>query len=127
MAKTTMDGVWYTLACEAEAKRLRAYCEARFPVGAMTPSSLLETSTRHTTKPWLSPTGEEFTELCQHWREGHPSAQAACEAAQHHFDQYAEGRTGTLYWRTVPEIAYSASHRKYGYYLRLLISNKQAD
>ncbi len=99
------------IASDREAAALRAYCESRFPMGPQ--------STR-----MHAPTGELHTELACPWHEGFETAEKAREAAQEHFDKYAEGRIGMLYWRVPPEIAYGAKQRKYAYYLRLLISDK---
>jgi hypothetical protein len=97
-----------TVECAHEAVILTAYCEARFPVG---PSTFER----------LSVTGETYTELCIPFSPGWPSAEAARIAAQEHFNSYAEGRKGTLYWRVPPEIAVAKGH---AYYMRLLISDK---
>ncbi len=99
------------IASGREAALLRTYCESRFAVGPQ--------STRiH------SVTGELHTELACPWHEGFETAEKAREAAQAHFDKYAEGKSGTLYWRVTPEIAFSQNRRKFAYYLRLLISDK---
>lgn len=94
-----------------EAILLRAYIESRWPVGAAT-------------RMYLSVTGEEYTVLSCPWQDGFPSAMVARMAAQEDFDKYALDKKGTLYWRIVPEIEFSLRHEKYGYYLRLLISDK---
>ncbi len=90
---------------------LLAYCESRWPVG--TPTTRM-----------LSVTGEKYTELGIPWCEGFATAEQARLAAQAAFDKYAEGKSGTLYWRVPPEIAYGAKQKKFAYYLRLLISDK---
>jgi hypothetical protein len=95
--------------CVQEAASLLAYCEKNFPVG-------------ESTQRQKSVTGENYTELC---RIGEClSAAGAREHAQDHFDRYSKGRKGTLYWRIVPEIAFTPKKAKYGYYMRLLISDK---
>jgi hypothetical protein len=99
------------IASAHEAVILRAYCESRWPVG--------QQSTR-----MHSITGERHTELACRWHDGFATAEAAREAAQVAFDTYAEGKSGTLYWRVPPEIAFGPKRRKYAYYLRLLISDK---
>ena len=72
----------------------------------------------------LAPTGQKHTELALPWAEGLDSADAARIAAQEHFDQYAKGKTGALYWRTLPDIGFDPGRKKFAYYMRLLISDK---
>lgn len=97
--------------CGKRAALVRKYCESRFPVGASSngPHSV---------------TGETFTELCVMWSDGALTIDGAGEAAEAHFQKYAQGKSGTLYWRIPPEIAYGAKQRKFAYYMRLLISDK---
>lgn len=100
--------IQFTAECAHEAIILRAYCESRWPIG-------LES------RRYFSCTGEPYIVL-----QGggyNSSAESARMAAQKAFDKYAEGKSGTLYWRVVPEIG---MHRNgyYVYYLRLLISEK---
>ena len=99
------------IACDREAVALRAYCESRFTVG--------EPSTRI-----YSVTGELHTELAHHWSDGYKTAEQARLAAQDHFNKYAQDRSGTLYWRVPPELAFDPKRRKFAYYMRLLISDK---
>lgn len=110
MASATTD-VQYTPECAQEAIALREYCESKFPAGPST--------TR-----WQSVTGEPYTELCVAYPSALESAEEARIAAQCHFDSYATGKSGTLYWRVPPEIALSSRRQRYAYYLRLLISDK---
>ena len=82
------------------------------------------------TVTFRSKTGEAYTEFPP----GHflgmedgnrfATAEAARLAAQSHFDDYARDKKGTLYWRIVPEIALQSRSHEYGYYMRLLISDK---
>jgi hypothetical protein len=97
--------------CSRHADLVRAYCESRFPVGP------------HAER-MRSVTGETFTELCIAWPSGFATIEQAAEAAMAAFRKYAEGKSGTLYWRIVPEIAYGAKQKKFAYYMRLLISDK---
>ena len=71
-----------------------------------------------------SVTGETFTELTHAWPSGFGSIEETAEAAMAAFQKYAEGKSGTLYWRIPPEIAYGAKQKKFAYYMRLLISDK---
>lgn len=97
--------------CDEEATALREYCEAKFPVG---PSTDRRTSV----------TGEPYVELALSWSDGYPTPTIARQAAITVFNQYAEGKEGTLYWRVPPEIAYGEKQQKFAYYMRLLISSK---
>lgn len=97
--------------CNRRAEIVRSYCESRFPVG--------ESANR-----MKSVTGEKFAELAIAWPEGFESIEQAGEAAMLAFQKYAEGKSGTLYWRIPPEIAYGAKQKKFAYYMRLLISDK---
>lgn len=97
--------------CNRQAEVVRSYCESRFPLG--------ERSNR-----MRSVTGETFTELCVSWPEGFGTIDQAAEAAMAAFQKYAEGKSGTLYWRVPPEIAWGAKQKKFAYYMRLLISDK---
>lgn len=98
-------------ACDREAARVRSYCEGRFPVG---PSSERRRSI----------TGETFTELCVSWHDGFATIELAGEAAMASFQKHANGKSGTLYWRVPPEIAWGSKQKKFAYYMRLLISDK---
>lgn len=98
--------------CSARADLVRKYCESRFSVGE-------QSNGRH------SITGEKHTELCSlPWAQGYLTIDAAGEAAEAAFQKYAEGKSGTLYWRVPPEIAWGAKQHKFAYYMRLLISDK---
>lgn len=57
----------------------------------------------------LSATGEPYVVLC-----GYGAAYAAKKA----FDEYAAGKSGTLYWRIYPELEDGK------FYMRLLISDR---
>lgn len=103
-----VEGPIYTPETAHEAVILRAYCESRFPVG------------RSTTGP-KSVTGENYVQFC---RTDCLSAEGAREHAQGEFDLYSEDRKGVLYWRIVPEMNVHSRTGKYGYYMRLLISDK---
>lgn len=97
--------------CNKRAAMVRKYCESRFPVGESSDGP-------------HSVTGETFTELCVTWPAGFGTIDGAGDAAESHFQKYANGKSGTLYWRIPPEIAYGAKQRKFAYYMRLLISDK---
>jgi hypothetical protein len=112
MAKVRLVGpenVQFTAECSQQAAILQAYCEAKRKVGESTNGP-------------LSVTNQKYTELCRIGE--YRTASGAREQAQDDFDRYAEGRKGTLYWRVVPEIAFMPRREKYGYYMRLLISDK---
>jgi len=98
-----------TSGCDQEAVSLRSYCEARFPVGEPTSQQ-------------KSVTGENYTEFFQIGEYLTPAS--AREHAQEHFDRYCAGRKGKLYWRIAPEIGMNPRKVRYGYYMRLLISDK---
>lgn len=97
--------------CQRQAAVVRSYCESRFPVGP------------HADR-MRSVTGETFTELAHAWPEGYGSIEEAAVSAMAAFQKYAEGKSGTLYWRIPPEIAYGPKQKKFAYYMRLLISEK---
>ena len=98
-------------ASEREAVILRKYCEKGWPIGKPT-------------ERMHAVTGETYTELTRPWSEGFETAAKAREAAQEHFDKYAVGKQGALYWRIAPEIAYGSKQKLFSYYMRLLISDK---
>ncbi len=100
-----------TADCSREAEAVRVYCESLFPVGP--PSSRMH-----------SATGERFTQLTISWSDGFGTLDEASAGAKAAFKGYAEGKSGTLYWRVVPEIAKDQNRRKFAYYMRLLISDK---
>jgi hypothetical protein len=96
------------------------YIEDRFPAGPeYDPSRWNWTVQSGAT----AATGEPFVDLTT--REWQPSRDALIEAAKKAFDAYAEGKTGTLYWRVRPEIAEDSS-KGWRFYMRLLISDKEA-
>lgn len=97
--------------CDRQAALVRAYCESRFPVG--------EPTYRR-----RSVTGEPYTELCALWPDGLGTIDQARKSAESAFQKYAEGKSGTLYWRIPPEIAWGAKRQRFAYYMRLLISDK---
>lgn len=99
------------VACAQEAEALKAYCETGRTIG---PKSTGMFSVTH----------EKHTELCCTWADSYPTPAQARGAAEDAFNKYAEGRTGTLYWRVIPEIAFDHKRRRYAYYMRLLISDK---
>lgn len=111
---------------------LIALIEQRHPVG-------------ESTTIWLSVTGEPYVVIgSQHPGDGLPTIpgtidegrrgeyaadeETALWQARAAFEQYAEGRLGTLYWRSRPtetESWFDAHGSKYhGVYLRMLISDK---
>lgn len=100
--------ILYTPECNHEAEILRTYCEGKFPIGESTVGP-------------VSITGEKYTELSVI---DYSTPSHAREGAQDRFDKFCEGKSGMLYWRVVPEIALRRRDNKYGYYMRLLISNK---
>ena len=108
MARAAGNIPEYTPECAQAAIELRAYCETNFTIGE-------STSCRK------SVTGESYRELCT---TGFLTLAGALEQAKLHFDEYARNRSGTLYWRIVPEFAYIQRPNTYGYYMRLLISVK---
>lgn len=108
MAIATNQGPQYTPESCHEAVILRAYCESKFPVGEPTASH-------------KSVTGQNYSQFCD---SGYATAEAARLGAQECFDNYAVGKSGTLYWRIVPEIAQSKNGRNFAFYMRLLISDK---
>ncbi len=103
-----VQGPQYTPECCREADILRAYCESKFPIG-------------ESTERYLSVTGQPYSQFCLG---GYWDAEAARLGAQGCFDEYATGKSGTLYWRIVPEIAYGPRNATYAFYMRLLISDK---
>ena len=102
------EGPQYTPECCKEAANLKAYCEAKFQVGAPTSGP-------------LSVTGQPYKQFCIG---RYPTATAARIGAEGCFDEYSGGKSGTLYWRIEPEIAYSRHTDDYAFYMRLLISGK---
>lgn len=85
------------------------HCNSNFPIG---PAG---------DRPGTAPTGEPYTELPA--KEWYPSREAALDAAKAAFDEYAEGKTGTLFWRVKPELGQDYKNG-WKFYMRLLISDK---
>ncbi len=59
-------------------------------------------------------------------REAAFDEETACMGAAAAFREYAEGRTGTLYWRFKPQLEWDPDRRRCLVYMRLLISDKPA-
>jgi|SRR5580658_7429111 hypothetical protein len=75
---------------------------------------------------YQAPTGETFTEISQ---TGFESPAACAKAARDAFDAYAEGKSGTLYYRSRPEMTTQPNklfqpNKLWAFYMRLLISDK---
>jgi hypothetical protein len=69
-----------------------------------------------------SPTGERYTEITQ---KNFATIAGCIRAARDAFDAYAEGKSGTLYYRVMPELAgKSEYYGPWAFYMRLLISDK---
>lgn len=117
---------------EMLSEKVKAKCEGLFPVG-------------QSTSMYLSVTGEPYVELCglgthvegEADGRGYSSENDARDAAIEAFIAYADGKSGTLYWRVTPEIvsrnpiyfAEDGSVAKTGpcgfsFYMRCLISDK---
>lgn len=102
---------------EATAESLKAEIEKLFPVGQ--PTSM-----------YLSVTGEPYVEITSAGRheEGvadikrFSTGEAAYSGALTAFTQYAEGKSGVLYWRATPEI--ERYQGGFAFYMRCLISDK---
>ena len=104
-----LQGPQYTPESCKEAVVLRAYCESRgFPVGESTENA-------------RSVTGQPYSQFSL---SGYATARDARMGGQECFDEYAKGKSGTLYWRIVPEIAYGPRRGCHAFYMRLLISDK---
>ncbi len=105
-----------------------AWIEQQYPVG-------------ESTRGPLSVTGEEYVVLgSQHPDDGMPAIPgtkdegARCEPAFDEetavmqawncFEQYREGRSGTLYWRIKPDLMWSEDKNTCFLYVRLLISDR---
>ena len=108
LTRAMPNTVIFTPECAHEAVIARAYCESRFPVGE-------GTSTYHAV------TGERYIQFSAG---GYSSLEVVRLAVQGRFDDYAKDKSGTLYWRIPPEIAFNARRDDYAYYMRLLISDK---
>ena len=117
MTRVTPETVLYTADAAHQAAILRSYCESAFQVG-------------ESTEQYFSVTGEPYQELSVQPditfdpHTTYPTPEAVRVAAQEAFDKYAKDKSGTLYWRVVPEIALRARTNNYVYYMRLLISDK---
>lgn|ERR1700749_715945 len=109
MTRVTTNSISYTPESVREADILKAYCESCFPVGD--PSFSYKSA-------------ESYRELHSVTKDRYSSAVIAREAARAHFNEYAKGKSGTLYWRVPPEIVYNSRKCGFVYYMRLLISNK---
>jgi hypothetical protein len=95
--------------------KLRDECEHGFDVGPKFHMANIPVLNRNGA---AGPTSETFTEMmCR----GESESEAYQEALRR-FRNYAEGKTGTLFWRVYPEIA--ACEGEWRAYMRLLISNK---
>lgn len=83
----------------------------------------------------LAPSGEPFEVIRGDLL---PTREDAKTAALQHFETYAAGRKGVLYWRTYPEITFREEQKidyrrpeltphpaGWTYYARLLISDKE--
>lgn len=105
-----MSGYQYS---EIELK-LRAECEKNFPVG-------------QSTSMYVAVTGEPYVEILGNVKdEGSPGQMSptiedAYSASLAAFREYAEGKSGAIYWRVHPELAQERS--KWAFYMRLLISD----
>ncbi len=101
--------------------KLRAECERGFQIGPKTGPDLWTPGATITFSPHrplsVAPTGEPFTELIR-VRPPAVDDDAAYELALTAFRNYASKQSGTLYWRTYPEI------ERGRFYMRLLISDR---
>lgn len=91
--------------------RLRSECERGCDVA---PRSTTATS----------PTGERFVELINPDMRLLPSEEDIYLSALATFRKYAEGKGGTIYWRTYPEVEQQSQGWKF--YMRVLVSDKPA-
>lgn len=94
---------------------MQKYVERRFAVGGVGDRG-------------IAPTGEPYVQFGPHLiEEGcdvpfFPSLEATMVAARSYFDAYSRDRSGSVYWRILPEVAcYPEGWR---FYMRLLISDK---
>jgi len=97
--------------------KLRGECERGFNVGPKSPLAIENTSTAYRPMPGISPIGEPFVEL-NNGKNPVANDDECYDVALATFREYAAGRTGTIYWRTYPEI------ERGRFYMRLLISDK---
>jgi len=105
------ETVMRTEECDREAAILRSYCEAKFPIGEPTSTS-------------KSVTGQNYRELCSLPSQTFISPKFARIAAESRFEGFSENKSGILYWRITPEIAWANRKHGFAYYMRLLISDK---
>jgi hypothetical protein len=70
----------------------------------------------------VAPTGEPHVTLCG---DGDGCMADAEDAAVFAAQEYAANRTGTLYWRTVPEFRHGGGVGSWSFFMRLLISDKE--
>jgi hypothetical protein len=70
-----------------------------------------------------APTGESFIVLSGG---GYTSASTAEAGARSAFNKYAADHEGDLYWRVMPSIEHRQGNY-WGFYMRLLISNKEVN
>lgn len=109
---------------------LKAYIESRFPVYA----GKIKASSRAPTGEYFANIGFEqpkpgdvlgdFTGVIREGRHGtkYPCQDDALRGARVAFDDYAEGKTGQLFWRQVPYLERDMDHQTYWVWMRLLIS-----
>lgn len=98
---------------------LTNYIESRFPAGAEYDP---ERSQWSIGKGATTPFGDPYIEISgKAW---YPTRDAVIQAATKAFDEYAEGKTGKVYWRVRPEI--EQGKRGWRFYMRLVISDKEA-
>lgn len=114
---------------EAEAKlaEFDAYVRGRFPdqVEMVYDHAGKVSFTAHPVIS-LAATGEPYTELpiLEHRTRALPkNIDDAVAQMRRAFDDYADGKCGTLYWRVKPEVEFYKG-RGWMFYLRLLISDK---
>ena len=94
--------------------RLRAECERGFIVGG-----LYDPKTDG--KPAYAPTGDRYRELYNPDNKYAASEKEVYQIALETFRKHVEGKSGTIYWRTWPEIA---NHGKgWKFYMRLVVSD----
>ena len=91
--------------------KLRAACEEGYAVGPMGNGP-------------TAPTGERYRELVNPAMKGVASEQEVYELALATFRKHVAGKTGTIYWRVVPEIA--RDNKGWKFYMRVLVSDKVA-
>jgi hypothetical protein len=104
---------------------LTEWIERQFPIGESTSGPLAVTGERYVVVGHMieSPKYPGVIEEGAAPEAGFDE-ETACMSAASAFRDYAEGRTGTLYWRVKPELSWSSDHRRCMVYMRLLISDK---